>query len=183
MSKDLRETFSPNQDLDVKSLEFLTRALEQRNLPEFDYLEFRQSVGNLKALDMDDQTAFRSAFATASTMGITRERLLETAQFYKSVLRDEQKKFEAALRARMQQEVNSREAEVAQLKAQVEKQRQQIITLQQQIASGEQSIATANAAVSEEKSRIAERQAEFEHTLSSIVNAIDHDIERIDQFL
>ena len=183
MSKDLRDSFSSGQELDGKSLDFLTRALSQRNLPDFDYMEFRQSVANLRDLEMDEQTAFRSAFATATTMGITRERLLETARFYRGVLLEEQQKFEVALHNRLQQEVKTKEAEAAQLKSRLEHYRQQIAELQQRMKIDEQAIAATDQAIAQEKERISTRQSEFEHTLQSILQAIDKDIEQINLYL
>jgi chromosome segregation ATPase len=183
MSKDLRNTFGTGDGLDEKSLDFLTRALSQKNLPDFDYMEFRQSVSNLRKLNMDDPTAFRSAFATATTLGVTRERLEETARFYKGVLQEEKQKFEVALRHRLEQEVSTKEAEAEMLRTRVAEYRQKIEQLEAQISADEQALSASESAIAEEKERITTRKAEFERTHSTILDAIDQDIEHIQMYL
>ena len=77
MQKDLKNIFGSTTGLDDKSMEYLTSALAKNNLPGFDYLEFKQSLGALASLNMDEATAYKSAFATASTVGLTKEKLLK----------------------------------------------------------------------------------------------------------
>ena len=48
----------------------------------FDYLEYRRSLKSLETFPMDEATKFRSSYATASTMGVTVEKLLESIEFY-----------------------------------------------------------------------------------------------------
>ena len=86
MAKDLRIIFGDMHGLDEKSVDTLTKALNNANLPGFDYLEFKQSLGALSGLNMDEAMGIKSAFATAATMGVTKIKLKETAQHYKSVL-------------------------------------------------------------------------------------------------
>ena len=70
-----------SEDLDEKSLDFLVQALESNNLPGFDYLEFKRAVLQLQEINLDEPTAYKSAVTTAATLGITKEKLLETAGF------------------------------------------------------------------------------------------------------
>ena len=62
------------EGLDERSLEFLTTALEKSNLPGFDYLEFKRAVADLLSnMNMDEATAYKSAFTTvATTLGLTK---------------------------------------------------------------------------------------------------------------
>ncbi|HNG89366.1 MAG TPA: hypothetical protein PK858_04155, partial [Saprospiraceae bacterium] len=72
--------------LDERSLDFLTKALEKNNLPGFDYFEFKRAVATLLEMKIDEDTAFKSAFATAATVGLTKEKLLDTAGYYRNLL-------------------------------------------------------------------------------------------------
>ena len=75
----MKDIFGTHHGLDERSMESLVGALERENLPGFDYLEFKQALERLQAMDMAEETAFKSAFATASTMGLTKDKLLKTA--------------------------------------------------------------------------------------------------------
>lgn len=85
-------------NVDQTILDTLFKSLSDNNLQGFDYFEYKQSLKTLRGM-LDEQTAFKSAFATAATMGITKEKLLETANFYVKVLEKEKEKFDEAARS------------------------------------------------------------------------------------
>ena len=66
----------------------LMKALEDKNLEGFDYLEFKQSVAKMLEIGMDPDTAIKAAFGTGSTVGLTLEKLVKTAKYYTEVLQD-----------------------------------------------------------------------------------------------
>ena len=58
-----------SEELDDRSLEFLSQALEQNNHPGFDYLEYKDSITALYAINQGELTAaHQNAFATASVI-------------------------------------------------------------------------------------------------------------------
>lgn len=183
MQKDLKKIFGDHHGLDDKSVGFLVSALTKSNLPGFDYLEFKQSLAALGAMDMDEQTAIRSAFATASTVGLTKEKLLKTAEHYKQVLQTEKRQFDAALQKQIEQRIQGKAAEVAKLKKQVEEYKAKIAQLEAQIAKSQETIDHADEHISAAKEKIDSTRENFEHTLQSVVNEIDKDIENINKYL
>ena len=120
MQKDLKSLFGEIHGLDEKSLNFLVKALEKNNLPGFDYIEFKQSLSNLIAMDMSEETAFKSVYATAVSVGLTKEKLLKSAVHYKQILNKEKDQFDAALQKQMTQRVEGKLKEVQKLKGQIE---------------------------------------------------------------
>ena len=75
MKKTLAELFANSGPLDQRSANMIINTLEKNNLPGFDYLEYKQSLEGLSKMNMDEATAFQSAFVTASTLGLTKEKL------------------------------------------------------------------------------------------------------------
>src|SRR5687767_2637314 len=69
-----------------KFLEVLFGALESNNQEGFDYLEFKDFLKSLANVPMEDSIRFKSAFATAQTMGATKEKILSSARAYMDVL-------------------------------------------------------------------------------------------------
>lgn len=170
MANTLESFFNNVQGLDKKSAEFLAKALEKNNLPGFDYIEFRQSVMALSQMNMDSATAIRSAFVTARTMGLSKDKLVETASYYKQILAKEKTQFDAALQNQLQQRVISKEDDVKKWKVQIERFRSQIEDLQRSIDASGSEIETARA-------KIQDTQVSFEQTFKAIVAEIDRDIE------
>lgn len=183
MQKDLKSLFGSTHGLDEKSLEFLIKALEKNNLPGFDYIEFKQSLGNLLAMDMDETTAYKSIFATAMSMGLTKEKLLKTANHYKQVLDKERNQFEGALQKQMQQRVQSKLEEVEKLKKQVEDYQKKIEELETRITKAQSTIDHADEHIQTAKAKIEATKEAFEFTHQSIINEISQDIDNMETYL
>ncbi|MBI5916407.1 MAG: hypothetical protein HY842_13605 [Bacteroidetes bacterium] len=183
MQQDLKEIFGETHGLDEKSIESLTRALEKNNLPGFDYLEFKLSLGRLAPMNLPEDTAFKSAFATASTVGLTKEKLLTTGQHYRKVLTDEKEQFSLALQNQLQKRVNSKQQEVEKLKAQIQAWQEQIANLQNMMAKSQATIDDAGNQIQAEMKKIQATKENFEHTHQSIMNQIELDLQNIQRYL
>lgn len=184
MQKDLNSLFGGHaHGLDEKSLQFLTKALEKNNLPGFDYIEFKQALGNLQAMDIMDELAYKSAFATASTVGVTKDKLLKTAEHYKQILAKEKAQFDEALRKQMEQRVQTKQLEVEKLKKQIEEYKAKIIELEDRISKAQVTIDSADEHIQAARHKIETTKTSFEFTHQSIINQIDQDIDSIQRYL
>src|SRR5690606_39218150 len=81
-----------------KLFDVLFGALQANNQQGFDYMEFKDFVKSLASVPMDDATRFKSAFATAQTMGATKDVILKSANHYLDILSREEAKFQDALK-------------------------------------------------------------------------------------
>ena len=183
MQRDLKNIFGDTTGLDEKSMDFLTSALVKNNLPGFDYLEFKQSLSALSSLNMDEPTAFKSAFATAATVGLTKEKLLKTAEHYRDVLLQENKAFDQALKKQIQQKVESKKGEMEKLKKQILEYREQIQKLEETIAKNEAILEHADETIQASLEKINNTKSQFESTFQAILNQINRDIEDINQYI
>ncbi len=182
MSK-LKDLFGQHHGLDERSVEALVKALERKNQPGFDYLEFKQSLNALQQMNLQGETAYKSAFATATVLGLTKEKLLETAAYYKRILQEEQKQFETSMQRYLQQRVESKLKEVEVLKKKVAEYQEKIKQLETQITNSQQTIDEADANIAAEREKIDSTKENFDFTLRSIMNEIDKDIEDIQSYL
>jgi chromosome segregation ATPase len=183
MSKSLKSIFGPHHGLDEKSVNFLIKALDKNNLPGFDYLEFKQALQALQEMDMTEETAYRSAYATATTVGLTREKLLKTADHYKKILANEKVQFDAALQKQVKQRVEGKRSEVEKLRQQIEDYKKKIEQLEAKIVKSQQTIEQQDDLIQSAQDKIETTKDGFERTLQSITNEIDRDIENIESFI
>lgn len=183
MQKDLKSIFGNVTGLDQKSVDFLTRALTKNNLPGFDYLEFKQSLSALTAMNLDEETAFKSAFATAATVGLTKEKLVKTANHYHDVLNVEKKQFDVALENQLNQRVSSKKTEVEKLKKQITEYEKKILELQEKMKKAQNVIDNADEEIQGALTKINTTRENFEFTFQSLKNQIDQDIKNINQYL
>jgi chromosome segregation ATPase len=168
---------------DQKSVDFLENAMIKETQPGFDYLKFKQSIEQLISLKLDGPTSLKSAFATASTMGVTKDSLLQSARHYLTILGDEKKQFDQALNNQVQQRIDSKKEELQKLQQQIEEHKRQIVKLEKQIVEYQDKIARSDEEVSEAKASIDQTKIKFENTYQQFVSAIERDMAAIQQNL
>ncbi len=183
MHKQLVEIFGNHGEIDSKSVDFLAKALDKNNIPGFDYLEFKQSLTALKKMGMDEETSIKSAFATASTVGLTKEKLLKTASHYKDVLQKERNQFDSAMQKQIEKRISGKKGEVEKLKAKMATLQKEIEKLNAEIAKAEQIIANSDKNIAAAKEKILTTKNNFEAAFHAIIEIIDNDIKSIQQFL
>jgi predicted nucleic acid-binding Zn-ribbon protein len=171
------------EGLDDRSLEFLTSAIEKNNLPGFDYFEFKRAVVTLVGMNIDEATAFKSAFATAATLGLTKEKLVETAAYYNNVITKEKDQFDAALQNQTKVKVSAREEEIKRLRDQIERHKSDITRLQDEIAGYLNQIEVAESSAKTEGEKLVKAQSAFEATHKALGLQIEKDIESIHQYI
>lgn len=76
-----------NAQSDPKFVELLLKAIESNNIEGFDYLEYKNSLRSIENVIPDEGVRFKSAFEMAKTMGMTKAKLVESANHYLGVLK------------------------------------------------------------------------------------------------
>lgn len=79
----------PNLDYSGHVIELL----KQLNRPGPDYFEFRAALDNVAGQPLSDQQKYQMIFAGFSSMGVTSQKLIDTANFYIGKLGEEQTAF------------------------------------------------------------------------------------------
>lgn len=171
------------EGLDERSLEFLSNAIEKNNLPGFDYFEFKRAVTALLQMQLDESTSYKSAFATAATVGLTKDKLIETAGYYRDVLHREKEQFDKALDSQNATKVTSREQEVKRLRDQIDRHKVEIERLQNEMAGYLNQIDQAETSVKLEAEKLTKTKTAFEKTHQSLLLQIDRDVENMHKYL
>ena len=169
-------------NVDPSILDTLFKSLSDNNLQGFDYFEYKQSLKTLRGM-LDEQTAFKSAFATAATMGITKEKLLETANFYVKVLAKEKDKFDEAARSQGGGAVDAKKKEIELTTKSISDKAEQIRKMTDEISAAQTKINELNAFVLQAENKIAETSKNFIASFNTINTEINTDIEKIKQYI
>jgi chromosome segregation ATPase len=175
--------FEESEALDPRSMDSLFKALERENLPGFDYLEFKRALYALKALNLDEATAIRSAFATASTLGLTKDKLLKSAAYYKEVLDNEKKAFDEAMQKQIALKVETKRREVAMIQQKIVEYQATIEKLHAEIAKATEIIQHADEAIQSAQDNIEEVRLKFEKTHELMTRQILDDANDFQQYL
>jgi chromosome segregation ATPase len=179
MTKKINTLFQKLESLDNKSIQFLMKAISENNLPGFDYLEFKQSLNALKEMEMEETMAIKSAFTTGSTVGLTKSKLIASAEHYKKVLLTEKGQFDSALQKQMDQKVYGKKQEKEVLTKKIEQYKSKISQLEIEIQKYQEKLDKADSEISTAKSKIEETRDKFEATLNTFVDQINGDISKL----
>jgi len=161
----------------------LIKAINEQDMPSFDYLEFKESLKSLSAMPMDEQTRFQSAFAVGKTMGATPEKLISAANFYIKVLSEEDTKFKQALANRQSTQVDGGKNELAQLDKNIEARKKQIENLNKQIEIDLKKREELKKKVQNATGKMAKTNNDFTVTYDHLVGQIKADIEKMQRYL
>ncbi len=174
---------APTGQVRTKFTDILLRAMEQQNLDGFDYLEYKQSLRSLEKMPMDEKTRFQSAFAMAQTMGASPEKLIQTAQHYLDVLRNEENKFEKALASQRQKQIGSKEGQIAKLGEVIREKNEKIKELTQEIKQHEQEMTNLKDEIGDAVVKVETTKNDFIASYEALAKQIANDMENMKNFL
>lgn len=169
--------------VDQTIVEKLLSAIEKNNLEGFDYLEYKKSLKALEKMPMDEATKYRSAFATASTMGVTLEKLLNTVRFYIGVLDKENEQFVGTFKNQFTDKVANKEKEITQFEGIIKEKAEKIKQLTEEIARHQDQIADLKVKLEEGKLKINQTQSNFTESYTLLKSQFEEDIVKMHQYL
>lgn len=170
-------------NLDDKIIEELLLVVEKNNIEGFDYFEYKQSLKALEKMPMNEATKYRSAFATAATMGITLEKLLESAEFYLGILDSEDEKFTTSSEKQRKENIGGKEQKILELKASIEEKRLEIQRLEKEISKNEGQISDLERDVKVERVEIEKTRNNFKVSFDYLRKQFTDDISKMKQYL
>ncbi len=183
MKEELLKLFSKDTNLDHKSLELLTTVLVTSKQNGFDYLEMRIAIENLIAMKIDPITSLKSAFITGKTVGLTKERLIDTLIFYKNTIVKEKDEFEKVTENQQTQRIAKKLELINNLKLQIAEKKALISALEKEIQSSESEISALDFDIQKDLNVIDEAKLRFENAHESILNIMNQDLNTIEKEL
>lgn len=183
MTIDLKKLFETDSNLDKKFVDALLKAIKNNALKEFDYLKYKQSLKSMSEMGMDETTSFKSAFATASTMGLTKTKLVKSAKHYRFVLSKEREHFAEALGNQMDKRVAKKKEEAIKLKDKIKDYERKIAQMKKEMDAFVTKIENVDGEIQLAKEKIETTKQNFTDTYDSFVDIIDNDINLINSYL
>lgn len=169
--------------VDNAVIEKLLAEVEKNNRPGFDYFEYKQSLKALEKMPMNEVTQYRSAFVTASTMGITLDNLLESANFYLGILDGENKKFTTTFETEKKNKLDKKEEKIIQLNKTIQEKKALILKLTEEIGEHEKQISDLKYEIKDSKKEIDATQNNFIVSFNYIKSEFTKDIARMKEYL
>ncbi|GAB1858662.1 hypothetical protein MHTCC0001_35020 [Flavobacteriaceae bacterium MHTCC 0001] len=180
---DISSPLKPSGNVDVKIIEKLLQAVEKNNQEGFDYLEYKNALKALEKMPMDEATKYRSAFATASTIGASLENLVKSAQFYISVLDKENQTFLSSFKGQTKDKISAKEEDIVKFDNLIKSKSDQIKQLTLEIQKHQTDIAAIKSKLEESRRMMESTKANFESSYTMLKNQFDEDIVKMQNYL
>lgn len=166
-----------------KFVDILLGAMEKANLDGFDYLEYKKSLKSLQKMNMDEATAYQSAFAMAQTMNATPAHLVQTAEHYLNVLQQEEEKFERALENQQENRIGNKKQEKQKLAEMIKSKEEQIKQLQAEIKQHQAQLGKLDGEIQKAVTTIENTKGDFFASYQSLTQQIKADVEKMKKYL
>ncbi len=173
----------PKGKIDNNILDKLLQALEDNNQPGFDYFEFRKAILSLNPLPMDEATKFQSTYATAATVGATLDKLLESIEFYKKVLQNEENNFTKAIKEQTSINIKDKVTEKEKINASIKEKNERIFKLSEEIRTHELEVLKLSESIETAELKIKETSLNFERSLNVIKSQLEQDSVKLKQYI
>jgi hypothetical protein len=176
---DLSNSALKKGSVDNKILDSLFKAISDNNLPGEDYLEFMEALKAMKSLDLDDKIKFQTVMATLSTKGLTKEKIIDSANYYIKVLQNEHEKFDVAVNNEIERQVSQKKSEIAEIEKQNKERAAELTRITEEIQKNQVEIGRLNTVIQAADQKIKVTANNFNVTYEFLVSQINADIEKI----
>lgn len=169
--------------VDEKMVEFLSKAIEDANIPGFDYIEFRNALAAMASAPLPENQKYIAVFATASTMGLTKEKLLSAIDHYQGILDSKKKEFQEQVDQMTALQVTKREELKSAKEAEIQALMVQIQEAQAAIAVKQQEALEINSEIGRERLNIQQTASSFEATYNFVSGKLQGDKQKIEAYI
>ena len=166
-----------------KFMNILLGALQKSNQPDFDYLEFRNSLKSLQKMDMDEATRYKSAFAMAQTMKVDAPKLINSAQFYLKILSNEEQKFGQALVNQRDRQIGEKQNQIKSISQSIRSKAEQIKKLSAEIEADQAKLKKLEVDLQGASGKVEQTKLDFIASYQAIVGQIQGDVVKMKQYL
>ena len=164
-----------SEGADNRMAEYFDKLFSEANIPGPDYFEFSKMVAALKAVP-DEFSRFCAAYAGLQVQGLTKEKLLSTAEEYLRVLDTDAGRFHSTVEAALQEKVHGKKAEA-------EEKSRRIRDLSKEISDLQSQITALQTEIGESEQKITGRSGDYTAESAARKQQIAADIEKIKQYI
>jgi regulator of replication initiation timing len=165
-----------------KYLDDLTESMQESALGGFDYLKYVAAMRKMQSVP-DEGTRFRTAFIAAETLGVTKDKMVETARHYLDVLKGVYQNFQEMHQKGMAAKVGSKQTRLQEIDRGVSERGAQIKALMDENTKLQAEKLTLQTSIADASAELEYSKQNFEASYGSVVGEIEANIGKINQYV
>lgn len=168
------------QDLEKFASHF-DEVFDKANIPGPDYYEFVKMVQAMGVLG--DEVKFPAAFNGLKVQGLTKQKLLDTAAQYITVIEQDEKQFASILDTKVLGEINRKKESLKTSEESIKKKEELIAQLTSEIVADKQNLSTLASEIATDERRFNDKNVIYKTASEARKNLIKTDIEKINRLI
>lgn len=173
-----------NGMFDEKFYNSFLQILEANNIDGMDYFEFSKVLKSLSNTGMADPLRYQAAFSSLqANSNLTKQKLIETADFYIEKLDQEEKSFGAEMQNEVDAQVNSRLYQAKSKQDEISKKQEEINKLQNEMGTLQGEIGSLNMEAQQTQAKIEATAKNFKVSLDVLKGQINLDKQNINTYI
>ncbi|MGE5355039.1 MAG: hypothetical protein ACM3PT_02290 [Deltaproteobacteria bacterium] len=182
---DMVSDVTPGNDEIQKFVDVLFKALETKNVEGFDYLEFMQSINNLKKQNLTDDEIklFQTGFALAKTLNVDKNALIASGKHYMNVLEEEKSNFHASLTNNAKAKLDEKSRQIQELEKSLAQDKAKLESLRNEIMKNEQRKLSLTEELTQAEIKVNSVKSAFNTAYVSLSDKIKNDLDKIEKYL
>ncbi len=162
-----------------KIFDQLTKAIVDANLPGEDYIEFMEALQAMKNIPLEENIKIQTVFATLASKGLTKQKVLESADYYLKILENERSKFYESVNLHGKTQITQKQNDIMQIEKSLQEKERQILQLQDEIKQSQEIVAKLKNDILQADSKVKKVENDFQLTYETVANTIKRNIEKV----
>ena len=155
------------------------KLFDQANLPGPDYYEFMKMMETLEAHIKDEKARISATFASLTIQGLTKDKLVETANKYKEIITSDKVQFEKIANQKSEQEIGQKRKDLKGLEETIVRNSEMIQKLTKEITEAQTALGSLKAIIGEEEQKLARNKQGYLFACEAMLKKITEDIQKI----
>jgi hypothetical protein len=167
-----------NEDLEKFETHF-EQLMDGANLPGPDYYEFCKMMEALENAVPDENARVAAVFASLSVQGLTKDKLLNTAEKYQDIIENDHRNFNIALNSKSDSEISQKKQTSLELEKKISDNSELIQKLTKEITKSQIEIGKLKQEIMDSEDKLTKNTKGYEVAYNAMLNKIKSDIRTI----
>ncbi|MBT1708309.1 hypothetical protein KK062_08740 [Fulvivirgaceae bacterium PWU5] len=168
-----------NEETFEKFEQHFEKLFDQANLPGPDYYEFWKMMETLEVHIKDERARIAATYASLAIQGLTKAKLMETAEKYKTLIEQDQSSFEKAAREKGDHAISQQQQQVKQLEETIVQHSEAIRKLTQEITESQAAMKVLQDSIADEQQKLETNKQGYALACEAMLRKINNDITKI----
>lgn len=152
---------------------------EQANMPGPDYYEFWKMMETLEPHIREERARISATYASLVIQGLTKAKLIDTAEKYKALIVEDKNRFEKAAQEKGEGEIGQKRQQLRQMEETIAQQAETIRKLTQEIAETQAAMSALTSAITDEEQKLTQNRQGYSMACDAMLQKITDDVTKI----